>query len=215
MRTSKSGWLRAILLLITASAWAAVAGASDSAAALLGRWRSLDNSQGAIGALFEFREAGALDYSPGSVVELRYRIEGDTLVLPPEIRSGAEQRLKMEWLSDDRVRLSAKGTMSIVLVRRSAKPGDQKSILGEFSGQQEMGGRVVDAVYLFGPDGKVVLLMPFVKTHGTYTVDGSKIRMEVTDRWTAEGTFKVDGDTLTLSIVDPKKGPKDSRYARY
>jgi hypothetical protein len=104
--------------------------------------------------------------------------------------------------------------MSVWLTRRGAKAG-QKSILGEFAGQREIEGRVVDTVYLFRSDGKVLLLMPFLKTQGSYTVDGEKIRLSVPDRWSAEGTFKVDGDTLTLSIVDPKKGPKDSRYARY
>ncbi len=212
-----SGSVRAILWAIAAGFWVSSAIAADAGASapLVGRWRSLENSEGGIGALFEFKEGGGLSYSPGAVLEMPYRVEGDKLLLPPEIRSGPERTLQMDWLSDDSVRLSAKGSPNIVLVRRSAKPGDKKSILGEFSGQQDVEGRTMDVVYLFGPEGKVLLLMPFVKTQGSYTVDGAKIRMAVPDRWSAEGTFKVDGDTLTLSIADPKKGTKDSRYARY
>lgn len=196
--------------------WVASAGAADAGTApIVGRWRSLENSQGGVGGMFEFREGGGLEYSPGSVVEMPYRVEGDTLVLPSATLSGAEQELKMEWLPDSRLRLSAPGIMSILLTRRGAKAGDPKSIRGEFFGQREIEGRVVDAVYLFGPDGKVLLLMPFLKTQGSYTVDGDKIRLSVPDRWSAEGTFKVDGNTLTLSIKDPKKGMQDSRYARY
>src|SRR4029453_12814057 len=199
MRAVKNGWVRAALWLIAASSWASAAGAADTgAAALVGRWRSLENSEGGTGALFEFKEGGGFAYSPGAVLEMPYRVEGDTLVLPPEIRSGPERTLQVDWLSDDSVRLSAKGSPNITLVRRSAKPGDKKSILGEFSGQQDVEGRTMDVVYLFGPEGKVVLLMPFVKTQGSYTVDGAKIRMAVPDRWSAEGTFKVEGDTLTL-----------------
>jgi hypothetical protein len=62
--------------------------ADDASTKLLGRWRSLETSKGGVGAMFEFRKDGVVDYSPGVVVEMKYRIEGDQLVLPPATVNG-------------------------------------------------------------------------------------------------------------------------------
>jgi hypothetical protein len=38
--------------------------------------------------------------------------------------------------------------------------------------------------------------------------------MAVPSKWSASGKYRVDGDTLTLSI-EGQKGIQDSKYARY
>jgi hypothetical protein len=187
--------------------------AESSSSPLVGRWRSLQNDSGGIGSLFEFRNDGAFDYSPATVVEMPYRLEEGTLVLPPDAPNGPEHRQKIEWVGEERIRLTAPGTLSLELVRKASRPDAKKSIVGEWTGPRDMGGHSVQALYLFSPAGRVVLLMPFVTTKGRYTVDGEKIQMSG-EKWDAGGTFKVDGDTLTLSIVN-KKGVQESKYARY
>jgi hypothetical protein len=206
---------RAAALITAALLSPALPAAGGDAAALLGRWHSLQNSEGGIGAIFEFRSGGIVDYSPGAVVEMPYRVEGDLLVLPPETQGGAEQKQKIEFLPDGRLRLSAAGTMSVNLARRGRAPAGDKSILGEWVGDRDMNGRVVETMLLFSADGKVLMVMPFLKSTGSYTVDGAKIHIGVENRWTADGTFKVEGNRLTLSIMDPKKGLRDWTYARY
>jgi len=188
-------------------------GAETPSTPLVGRWRSLQNDAGGVGSLFEFRDGGVFDYSPATVVEMPYRVDEDALVLPPDAPNGPEHRQKIEWLAADRVRLSAPGTLSLELVRKGSGPDGKKSIAGEWTGPRDMGGRVVQASYLFSTSGKVLLLMPFTTTKGRYTVDGEKIQMSG-EKWDAAGTFRVDGDTLTLSIVN-KRGVEESKYARY
>lgn len=215
MRTSPShsrlaaAWVAAALLVSVSSARAA----EPSSTPLAGRWRSLQNDAGGVGSLFEFRDGGVFDYSPATVVEMPYRVDEDTLVLPPDAPNGPEHRQKIEWLAADRVRLSAPGTLSLELVRKASGPDGKKSIVGEWTGPRDMGGKAVQASYLFSTSGKVLLLMPFTTTKGRYTVDGEKIQMSG-EKWDAAGTFRVDGDTLTLSIVN-KKGVQESKYARY
>jgi hypothetical protein len=61
--------------------------------------------------MFEFRKDGMVDYSPGAVVEMKYRIEGDQLVLPPATINEPEQRQAMEWPGNDKLRLKASGDL--------------------------------------------------------------------------------------------------------
>ena len=98
--------------------------------------------------------------------------------------------------------------------RAPSRSGAAKSIVGEWTGPRDIGGQSVDALYLFSPAGKVLLIMAVLTAQGRYSVDGSRIQMGVPDKWSAAGTFKVEGDTLTLTI-DGKKGPKESQYTRY
>src|SRR3954454_13693205 len=74
--------------------------AADSSANLLGRWRAVETSRGGIGTMFEFRKGGVVEYSPGAVVEMSYRVEGNELVLPPGTEKGPEQRQIITWLGD-------------------------------------------------------------------------------------------------------------------
>lgn len=193
--------------------------AADVSTALIGRWRSVDTSEGVVGAVFHFGQGGALEYSPATVVEMAYKLEGTTLTmltLPPGTKGGAEQKQTLEWLADDRLRVhvSASGDESIELTRKG-RPGDvPRSILGEWASPREIGGHTVEALYIFYPAGKALLVIPFLTSEGRYTVDGDKIHFSVPQRWTADGTFRLASDTLTLSITDAK-GVRETRYARY
>lgn len=189
--------------------------AAQKSPTIVGRWHSTESSAQGVASVFEFREGGAFDYSPANVVETTYRIEDGSLFLPSEAKGGPERKQTIDWVGDDRIRLSAPGTLSLFLDR---KPGSgsvsSKSIVGEWTGDRDVGGHAVPASYLFRPDGKLLLVMTLLTSQGQYTLDGDKIRMAVTGKWSAEGTYRVDGDTLTLSIAG-QKGNKDSKYARY
>jgi hypothetical protein len=184
------------------------------AATLLGRWHSVENAaEVGIASVFEFHEAGVFDYSPANVVEMPYRVEGDALFLPSEAKGGPEQKQTIDWVGEDRVRLSAPGTLSLFLDRKPGS-GPKKSIVGEWTGPRDVGGRTAQALYQFRPGGRLLLVMTLLTAQGRYVLDGDKIQMIVPNKWSASGTYRVDGDTLTLSIVG-QKGTQDSKYARY
>jgi len=185
--------------------------ADDATTKLLGRWRSLETSKGGIGAMFEFRKDGVVDFSPGAVVEMKYRIEGDQLVLPPATINGPEQKQTMEWSGNDKLRLKVSADAWVELARQGPAPDVQIPILGEWTSSGEMAGKTMQARYLFYPAGKGLLLIPFLKQSGSYSIRGETIRLELPGHEPVEGKLKVDGDVLT--IPGPNNG--ESRFARY
>jgi hypothetical protein len=206
-----------VLGLISAAILASALRAADGADArprpLLGRWHSVENSEAGVASVFEFHASGVFDYSPANVVEMPYRVEGDALFLPSETKGGPEHKQTIDWVGEDRIRLSAPGTLSLFLDRKAGS-GPKKSIVGEWTGPRDVGGRSVQAVYQFRTDGRLLLVMALLTAQGRFTLDGDKIQMAVPEKWSAYGTYRVDGDVLTLSIVG-QKGTKDSKYARY
>ena len=184
--------------------------AGDRSSKLLGRWRSLETSKGGIGAMFEFRKGGVVTFSPGGVVEMKYRVERDQLFLPPATVNGPEQKQTMEWSGTDKLRLKT-GDVSIELARQGSAPDPKIPILGEWTTPREMGGKILLVRYLFYPAGKGLLLIPFVKQSGSYSIRGESIRLALPGRNPVEGKFKIDGDVLTI----PGAHNGDSRFARY
>lgn len=199
----------AALLALLGSA-AALGAADKTPAGLTGRWRSLETSRGGIGSMITLREGGALEFSPGAVVEIPYRIEGDQLILAGGSKDASENRQKIVWLADDKLRLDAKSGPGIELTRAGARESVSKPILGEWHGTREMGGQEVSVLYFFQREGRSLLLVPFVTQTGRYTTDKSHIHLEWPNCPIPEAAFAVDGDVLTLTADG-----RTSRYARY
>jgi hypothetical protein len=173
----------------------------------IGRWRSMETSAGGIGAMCEFRDDGTFRFSPGAVVEMKYRIEGDKLIFPPGTNGGPEQRQSMHWVNADRLILE-----SLTLSRQGTTPDAKNPILGEWTAPREVSGAKMEVRYFFGSEGKTLLLAPFAWQNGVYTVKDSTIRMEFPGAPPVEGPFHIDGDVLTL----PNAGRAgESRMKRY
>src|ERR1039457_6007895 len=79
---------------------------------VIGRWRSLETSKGGIGGMFVFREDGTLEFSPGAVVETKYRVEGNRLIMPGGTVNGPEQVWVIESLTKNELRLSQEESQS-------------------------------------------------------------------------------------------------------
>lgn len=192
----------------------------QSPADLLGRWRSLETSSGGIGAMFEFREGNLVNFSPGAVVPMSYRIDGDELTLPSATKDGAEQKVKVEWRGNDQLRLSFDALVKSrtgeahwkELSRRGVMPDSKTPIVGEWVGSREMPDGNHEFRYLFYPRGKVLFLIPFRTQQGTYTVRDGTIRLVLPDTGAFEGKFNVDGDVLTMP---GPRGTGESKFARY
>jgi hypothetical protein len=140
----------------------------SSSAGIVGRWRSLETSKGGIGAMYEFHSDGIADFSPGAVVEVQWRIENDQLVLPPDTIGGAEKKLTLEWLGDNKLNLASGSPGAVELTRAGVRADDRNFILGEWLENQEMAGRTLEAHWLFYRDGKSLFLMPFATQHASY-----------------------------------------------
>jgi hypothetical protein len=184
--------------------------AADAPTALIGRWRSLETSRGGIGSMITFREGGALEFSPGAVVEMPYRIESGQLVLPGGKEGAAENRQKIVWLGDDKLRLDQENGAGIELTRAGNRESASEPILGEWHGRRDMGGQEVSILFFFRREGRSLLLIPFLTQTGKYTVDKAHIHLEWPDCPIPEAEFAVDADALTFTADG-----KTTRYSRY
>ncbi len=176
---------------------------------LLGRWRSTQTSKGGLGVMLYFRTDGTFDFSPGAVVEMPYRVESSEIVFPPATTTGSEQRLRVQFVGQDQLTLL--GEPREQLARKGVAPDQKVPILGEWEGKRDVGGRQVEVHYLFYPNGKCLLLIPFATRKLKYTIEGGSIRMERIDETPASGKFRIKDDVLTIS--DPNG--KEDEYSRY
>jgi hypothetical protein len=198
-----------LLSLIWADNHAAAQGYSHGS--IVGRWRSLETSKGGIGEVYEFRSDGTLDYSPGAVVEMPWRIENNQLVLPPETDNGAERKVNLKWSGENKVSLNSEAGVVIELSRVGNLADAKNPIIGEWIEHREMAGLKLEAHYLFYKRGKLLLVIPFVIQHGSYTISGSALNVKMQDR-NVEVEFQLTDTMLTMS--EPK-GRHIYRYARY
>jgi hypothetical protein len=163
--------------------------------------------------MFEFRKDGVVDYSPGAVIEMNYRVEGNELVLLPGPDKAPEQRQTITWLGDDSLRLRSPDEPGPgqELARRGPRKTSQNPIVGEWAGRRDMRGQKVDVRYFFSPGGRGLLLVPFLTQQGSYATSHGKIHLDWLGCPTPDATFSVDDDVLILTPTDSPP----VRYARY
>ena len=190
------------------------AAASDQ---IVGRWRTLKTSQGGIGEVYKFLPNGDVVYSPGAIVETTYRVEGDQLWIHGSNAGESEEKLKIKWLGENKLRLEPPSGSTrredkvSDLTRRGERGNSKDPIIGEWTGTRDMGGRTLDMLWCFYPDGKSLFLMPFTHQPGHYTVKESTIRIELPEK-TIERQFEINGDVLTLTDAS---GTGESRLKRF
>jgi hypothetical protein len=181
-----------------------------SSASIVGRWRSLETTKGGIGQIWKFGSDGTFDFSVGAVVNMPWRIENNELILPSATIDGPEQKYTLKWLGDNRLRWEAEGGVA-ELARVGDRSDPDNPIIGEWIENREMGGRNLEARYLFYARGEVLLLIPMAIEHGSYTISGSTLHLKQGAQ-TSESGFKLADNLL---IISAPKGGQNSRYARY
>ena len=108
----------------------------SSSVSIVGRWRSLETSKGGIGVMYEFHSDGAVDFSPGAIVEMQWRIENNQLVLPSATVGGDEQKCTLQWPSDSKWSKTEGGVTE--LTRVGDRSHADKPIVGEWIEHREM-----------------------------------------------------------------------------
>jgi hypothetical protein len=182
---------------------------ANSAAGLVGRWRSVETSKVGIGAVYEFYPNGTIDFSPGAIVDMPYRTEGDQLILPPDTTTGSEMKTTLTWPSNNVLRMSTQGQSEEYQRQGAADPRDR--LLGEWLTSREMDGQKMPTEMFFYPSGKSLLVIRFTTQHGRYTVTNGRLVAEFGGRVGLDGTFDITNGVLSLQ----RSNGRVTKLARY
>ena len=182
---------------------------AQPAANLAGRWRSVETSQGGIGAVYQFHTNGTVDFSPGAIVDMPYRVEGDQLILPPGTTNGPEIKSKLA-VSGDVLQLAVEGRVS-EYHRRGAVQDPHNLLLGEWLGSREMDGRQMIEQMFFDPGGKSLLVILFTTQRGIYSTSGGRLVATFGGRAGLNGPFDISDGVLSIH----RSGGRITKLARY
>lgn len=182
---------------------------ANPAANLIGRWRSVETSKGGIGAVYHFHADRTIDFSPGAIVDMPYRVEGDQLILPPATTTGPEMKSTLTWPSNDVLRMSTQGQNEEYQRQGKADPRDR--LLGEWLTSREMDGQRMPVQMFFYPAGKSPLVIRFTTQHGRYTITNGKLLAQFGGRPGLDGTFDITNGVLSIQ----RSGGRVTKLARY
>ena len=197
--------MRKTLLLL----FALVLANAQAPANLTGRWRSVETSQGGIGAVYQFHADGTVDFSPGAIVDMPYRIEGDQLILPPGTANSPETKSKLT-VSGDVLRLAVADHVSEY--HRRGKVQDLRDpMLGEWLGSREMHGRQMIEQMFFYPGGKSLLVILFTTQRGIYSTAAGRLIATFGGRAGLNGPFEISDGVLSIH----RGGGRITKLARY
>jgi TonB family protein len=185
-------------------------GADSAFSQLVGRWVGLNRSEGGMGSIWEFKSDGTFTMSPAAVVDMRYRLERDTLTMSfQQVSSDSgPQVLKIRLQGD---RLYAKyGDMpeQIFLVRtKGGMPGDDP-IIGEWKPDPSLTDRWIRGApaansnqLKMSPELFSKLALVFVNnTTYTFTRDGI-VKLRIAFQ-TISGRYDVNGQTFSLDLAN-------------
>jgi len=185
-----------LLSLLTLSMAIAQPPVPNAAASLIGRWRSIETSKGGIGTVYQFRADGTFDFSPGAIVDMPYRMEGDQLIFPPETTTGPEMKSTVAWPSNDVMRMTMQGHSEEY--KRRGAPDSRDRLLGEWLGSREMDGQRMPVQMFFYPAGRSLLVILFTTQHGRYSVTNGRLVGEIDGQASLDGTFDITNGVLSI-----------------
>jgi hypothetical protein len=192
--------LGAILCLWTSAAFA------QESADLVGRWRSVETSKGGIGAMYDFFQDGTVRFSPGAIVPMQYRLEGNRLTTYPV--DGPS--FQVSWTDDAHMRLAAGGGAEDY-VRLGSTPDSANKLLGEWTGKRNMEGHVVAVHWIFRADSTALFMIRFTTTQGRYELRQGQLVATFGAQSGLNGPVTLANGTLAI-----ERGPgRTTRLERY
>jgi hypothetical protein len=150
-----------------------------------------NRSAGGIGSLWEFNQDGTLRMASGAIVDMPYRLEGETLTLPAAttLPDAKPQISKIRFEGDNAFYQSFENVELPFVRTQKGRPGDPPIV-----GQWKMN------VAKLSPQNRVPITGAMADATYTYTREGI-CKLRIPFRWTS-GTFDATQQTFTLNYVD-------------
>jgi hypothetical protein len=172
---------------------------------LLGRWVSLERAKGEIATVVEFRSGGSLVSSFETLIDYRYQLGNNVLLLTTigSIPGEPPEQSFQVSLSGDRLVLTNLADNTEEHLKRSGPaPADASSLVGEWqsdpAGDQPL---FMD----FKSDGTLSLRRVIRSSQGRYTINGDSLTVTPEGQPSQQGTYRFEGDQLVMISADGQK----------
>ena len=185
-----------------------------SGSQIVGHWVAVNRSKGGIGSMWDFKPDGTLAMSPGAVVDMPYKFEGDTLTLPPGT-TGPDARPQIIKVRVDGNNLYQKfpdGEAEMHFVRiKDGKPGDPPIVgtwkmappnTGDAQSPQQQA--FANSTHTYTRGGTLKLRIPFAFMSGTYDSKAGIFTLNKKDGSIFKGAFHLQDGKLYLTQPDGK-----------
>jgi hypothetical protein len=198
-----------VALTLLALSTGASAGLSQSA--IVGHWVPERTAKSGLGSIWDFKPDGSLTMAIGVVTNSPYRLEGDTLILPPEsTRPGAKPEIITVRFEGDHLyeRLDdAKQDIRFIRIK-GGKPGDA-AIVGVWKSDMPLPGTkwdaaFKDATYTYTRDGVLKMRSAFRTSAGRYDVTNHTYSLDSPDLAGATGPGQPTVVTGRFELRDGK-----------
>ncbi len=179
--------------------------------AIVGHWVPERTAKSGLGSIWYFKPDGTLTMAIGVVANSPYRLEGDTLILPPETTlPGAKPELVTVRFEGDHLYLRhGDADQEIRYVRiKGGKPGDA-AIVGVWKNDMPLPGTKLDAAfkdatYTYTRDGIAKMRSAFRSSAGRYDMTNHMYSLDSPDLAGAKGQGQPTAVTGRFELRDGK-----------
>lgn len=187
------------------------ASAGLSQSAIVGHWVPERTSKSGLGSIWDFKPDGTLTRAIGVVANSPYRLEGDTLIFPPETTPpGAKPDLITVRFEGDRMyQRPGDANQEIRYARiKGGKPGDA-AIVGVWKNDMPLPGTKLDAAFkdatfTYTRDGVFKMRSAFLSEAGRYDMTSHTYSLDSPDLAGAKGPGQPTAVTGRFELRDGK-----------
>lgn len=175
---------------------------------LVGRWESVDRSQGAIGNTLELTADHKAFYTVGAMVDGKYTVAGDqlTVALGDSAASEDQSRVTGFRVQGDTLTIIPTGEGRPQALARSGKRAKGTPVAGTWTYRHPAGSAAYEA---YSPAGGFFFRLPMQTIEGTYTVTADSLALKLAEAPARNASFRIENGILTLTDAEGRAG----RYA--
>jgi len=172
---------------------------------LVGRWESVDRSQGAIGNTMEMTADNKVYYTVGAMVDGKYTVAGDqlTVALGDSAANKEQSRVTGFRVQGDTLTIIPTGEGRQQALVRSGKRARGTPVAGTWTYHHPAGAAAYEA---YAPSGAFHFRLPMQTIEGTYTVTADSVELRLAEAPARKAAFRIENGILTLTDSEGRAG---------
>ena len=172
--------------------------------AILGQWESAVRNKGGVGNILEFFPDGRVTQISAAMGDTTYEVHGEwlrTFYTDEETGEVREADIKLEFEGSDRfLEKGEDGTEQSSSERVGTAPRHAPTpVVGEWC---SVFMELLTQYRQFTPDGKLYVRMPAVTLRGTYRVDGDQLTVEIFGQPPGQYPYRIENGQLMIKARD-------------